>query len=179
MKGRISQLDLDALFDVGEESGTREKATENHADSVDAFVGNRRPRRRGRPQASEHAVGLYIEDAVARARSGDWHGVDPGQVGGLMVALYIVCHERVYGVRPMEAMTGDAFPAASLAAKQMHVGAFKADVLEMVEFIRWTWDREKARDRARRETRRIGWRLQFDLGLFTDYKADQMRKRRE
>lgn len=186
MTRRIGQLDLDDLFTVDEARPSGTRPVNTATDSVDEWVGDgrKRERPRRRPRASGQAMSAYIEDASARAKSGEWGDVNGEQVGPLMVALYIICHERVYGVRPLEVMAPEEFPTASLAAKRLHVDVFNADLEAMVEFVRWAWDRERGREQWRaenhQETRRVGWRLQFGLNsaLLTDYKVSQVKARR-
>lgn len=155
------------------QTGLREPSA---ADSVDEWVGTRKPRPQGRrPRSSRQAVEKYIDDAKERASSGEWETIPPEQVGGLMAALYVICHERVYKVRPLEVMAPEAFPMAITAAAKQCRECFNSDAHLMAQYLRWVWDRESERHQWRidngRETYRIGWRLQFSTtsALFTDY----------
>lgn len=99
-----------------------------------------------------------------------------------MVALYEWCHEQVYGVSPAELSTKATWRAAMFAASRLMKDEFRDDPIAFVDFIRWTWVREKQRERQRRAdpacaTGRIGWRLQFvTKHLVTDYRISIARE---
>lgn len=95
------------------------------------------------------------------------------------VGLYAMLHEAVYGVAPDE-LANDWTPAVK-AARKMFEEEFDEDVRAFVAFIRWTWVREKKREKWRRENgrdaNRIGWRLQFQSrAMLTDYKVALARR---
>lgn len=95
-----------------------------------------------------------------------------------LVALYEWCHEQVYGVAPAEFATKAAWKPALFAASKLTREEFRGSASATVDFIRWTWAREKSREHARRtgrneSTGRIGWRLQFvTRHLVTDYRIE-------
>ncbi len=155
---------------------------DNETDSVDDFVGLKRPQPKRRPTVSLPAIEGYVLVARQLAASGDWDGANPARVGELLVALYIVCHEKVYGVRPAE-ITSIVFPQAASLARKLHFDEFKGDVHAVVQYVRWAWTREIKKERWRREnmpesTTRIGWRIQFTSSyLLTDYRIAQARER--
>lgn len=99
-----------------------------------------------------------------------------------LVALYVRCHETVYGVTPAE-MNGEAWLGASSAAAKLVRVDFDGDMAAAVEFMRWTWRREQWRENKAKHdgdarVGRIGWRLQFVLRhLLTDYRIDVARRR--
>lgn len=98
-----------------------------------------------------------------------------------LVALYEWCHEKVYGVRPLE--LEKQWLAAAHAASELAKTDFEGELAEVVEFIRWTWRREQQREARRAQSGqsmgRVGWRLQFVTRyLLTDYRIDQKRVRR-
>lgn len=98
-----------------------------------------------------------------------------------LVALYEWCHERIYGVRPTEIGTRAAWKQVAFAAGKIMREEFRGDPVAVVDFVRWTWRREKGREDARRAGRntnigRVGWRLQFAMRyLVTDYRIDAAR----
>ena len=111
-----------------------------------------------------------------RALSGDWGDAEPA----VLVALYEWLHRSVYSVEPVE-LDGRAWAFASTAAKRLVEKEFAGDVSDAVEFMKWTWKRELKNEEWRRangrETRRIGWRLQFLGGyLITDYRMAKARE---
>lgn len=100
-----------------------------------------------------------------------------------LVALYFQLHEHVYGVAPAELRDGQQYLGAVSAAKKLLKQEFDEDPLSMVEFLRWCWQRERRAEKWRRkndrETRRIGWRLQFVArNLVTDYRVALARKQK-
>lgn len=59
---------------------------------------------------------------------------------------------------------------------------FSDDKFRMVEFIRWTWNREQAREAKRKENPkddfRIGWGYQFGSRLVTDFRLSKARSKK-
>lgn len=119
-----------------------------------------------------------IADARSRADSGDWLSA-PGMA---LVGLYSFCHEEVYGVTPIELDEKAALRVASRMASAMVKKYFGSDTDEAVEFIKWTWMREREREEwaaQNGKTRgRVGYRLQFSSALLTDYRVALSRKQR-
>lgn len=114
------------------------------------------------------------EEAAMRVRANDWQDAQPKH----LVGLYAVLHKQVYGVAPDELV--EVWKGAVSAAKSMLDKQFGSDVEAFVEFIRWTWQRERrAEDRAKaegNERRRLGWVLQFkSAAMITDYRVDMAR----
>lgn len=98
-----------------------------------------------------------------------------------LVALYARLHEQVYGSRPGELEEGKSFLAACSSASRLVRESFGGELRGAIEYLRWTWRRERfveGKRRANGETgRRIGWRLQFaSQSLLTDYRVDLARK---
>ena len=94
-----------------------------------------------------------------------------------MVAFYRMAHASVYGVVPQELEDGQTYLTALSAAKRMLKAEFGGNPQKMAEFIRWVWARERKSEKWRRsngrETRRVGWRLQFvTRHLMTDYRTN-------
>jgi hypothetical protein len=177
-KLRSSQIDFDELFSDAAPSEQPNSA----ADSVDQWVGTGRQRRKpvsGPPRQSARVINEFYEEARTRAMSGDWDGAKPQH----LVGLYMFCHERVYGIRPLELNEHNFVTAVQHATKQLRVN-FGNDIPKVAEFMRWVWDRERnkreyllrrAQERQvpKPDLRRIGWQLQFmaNSPLITDYYA--------
>lgn len=101
-----------------------------------------------------------------------------------LVGMYVLLHRGVYGVAPDELLAGDAMRGAVSAAGKLVREVFAGDVLQAVEFIRWTWAREAGAEKRRAAAGsqngfRIGWRLQFcHRTLVTDWRVSQHREAR-
>jgi hypothetical protein len=94
--------------------------------------------------------------------------------------LYAMLHEVVYDVAPLE-LEG----ATEFAVAQLHVGRFLREVFEgdaerCASFIKWTWRREESREKWRRDNGRdggrIGWRLQFNRSVVSEWNVDSGRR---
>lgn len=95
-----------------------------------------------------------------------------------IVYVYAVLHERVYGVLPLELRS--EMGRASAAVANVIKNEFGGDPAGVIEFLRWTWARERDAF-ARREpenTFRISWRYQFGRRLMTDYRIALSRRGR-
>jgi hypothetical protein len=94
------------------------------------------------------------------------------------VALYIVFHEKVYGVFPAEMNPATRFLAVMQAALLLK-SQFNGDPLAMATFMTWVWTRETGREKWRKEHKRsgatLGWRLQFGPTLVTQWRVDHNR----
>lgn len=139
----------------------------NHAPRVGAVA----PKKRG-------DLELAIADAERRAASGEWEEA----TGRSFVGLYALCHRIVYGVLPEDlAEKGALGLAAKMANTCLHT-SFGDDRSAFVEFIKWTWDREKSRELWRlqngKQGGRIGIRLQFSGSLITDHRVDLARRKK-
>lgn len=119
-------------------------------------------------------------NALAAAERDDpevWASAQPKH----LVALYSLLHEQVYGVAPVELK--DVWKGVVSAAKGMLEKEFNGDAKAFIEFIRWTWRRERAREVHRQkenaghmQASRIGWALQFkSRAMLTDYRVDVAR----
>lgn len=142
------------------------------AEQVAALVGPSRPKRK-RGVAKQKAR-AELEAFVA---ANDYSAMRPIH----FVALWMRCHEKVYGVVPAE-MDAQAWRGASSAAEKLLRVEFGGKVLALVEFMRWVWKREQWRERRAQfdgepRVSRIGWRLQFvQRHLLTDYRIDVARR---
>lgn len=140
--------------------------------SIDEFVGKpKKPRAPNKAKVREQLREMLVSNDFGAATASH------------LVALYEWCHEQVYGARPSEMDAGDAWKLATFSAARLVKDEFNGDFQRAIEFVRWTWQREKAREQARRTGRnssvgRIGWRLQFvTRHLVTDYRIDMARAR--
>lgn len=144
-------------------------------DWVDSIATNAKPKqKRARTARSSSGYTLAIAEASERAKQGNWEGAEPRH----MVGLYAALHQQVYGVAPDELK--DVWRGAVTSAKSMLEKEFDNDPRKMIEFIRWTWARERRREEKRRadkqEGSRIGWVLQFKhRSMLTDYRVEVAR----
>lgn len=142
------------------------------AAALEAFAGVGKPKRKPSIDPERYRKelrGMLAEDTLAKATPAH------------LVALYEYAHENVYGVRPAELSTRAVWRTAMFSAARLLREEFNGEASLCVDFIRWTWKREKAREHARRKGTnasigRIGWRLQFvTRHLVTDYRVDVAR----
>ncbi len=132
-----------------------------------------------REENKGRAKTLTITDsAMRRARaqteamlqSGDWGPA----LGRHFVSLFMMLHEKVYGVEALEMDSRACFQAAGMAAK-LQKDHFEGDPGATARFIIWVWEKERADEKWRRENRRdpgrrIGYRLQFGPYKVADYR---------
>lgn len=130
-----------------------------------------RPPRKPRAMSSARTFETAMRNAqqfLAAVKDGS---VDYTQVVPLtVVGLFILMHTWVYEVEPIELRDRKVMMFASSAVRRL-IADFGGDIRETMEFVRWTWAREK-KSFAKRETDfRIGWRYQFcSKALITDYR---------
>lgn len=128
----------------------------------------------GVPKAKVAKAKVELE-ALMTAR--DWSEFKPLH----LVLLWAKCHEKVYGVAPDVEMTGAKWKLAAVHAEKLVEHEFGGDVQEAIEFVRWSWLRERHREamakrNGQARVSRIGWRLQFaQRYLVTDYRIDKAR----
>lgn len=129
-------------------------------------------KRTGVSKASFDRAMTDVSDLMA---SGDWSKAKPIHV----FALYCHLHEHVYGVPPGETGSADrtraCFQVANLIRSQ-----FDGKISEMVDFVRWAWQREESRESWRRENGRLsgfrlGSRLLFSGTMVSDYRVQMKR----
>lgn len=148
---------------------------------VAAFLNHNRPTkppegtRRGKPKPPWKVA---LEDAERRAATGDWEDATARS----FVGLYALCHRLTYGVDALDLAEPGALQGATRAAtRALHVH-FGDDKSELVEFVKWVWEREKGREEwAAREGKnrgRLNARIQFSAALVTDYRVDMTRRKR-
>lgn len=155
-----------------------ETAKKGAVESVAAFIRRRGPRRANSgPQKAR--VDKVTRQMNEMRVANEWAEATPMH----LVALYTWCHEQTYGLRPVEFERGGLlWSAATACATKMLREEFKGDIDEMVDYMRWSWRREKRKEEWRRESNRDGgrieWRAQFmHLYLLTDYRIDKARRK--
>jgi len=127
--------------------------------------------RKARPRPRTIAQGAMVRargEAAAMMRSGDWAEA----MGRHYLALYLILHERVYGVDA--GLTEEECFEAATMANHLLESDFDEDPGALVRFVAWTWSREQEREEWRRKNHRdggaVGWRLQFSGRLLRDYR---------
>jgi hypothetical protein len=129
-------------------------------------------RHRGPPRMHSSHIDEYTSEAHEFVKTRCWTGAGPGH----LVGLYVICHEHVYGVPPLE-LDAVAWTMAKLSATKLVTECFDGDVPRAASYVQWVWTREQEREQWRRrngaQTYRVGWRLVFaSRHLFTDYIAN-------
>jgi hypothetical protein len=156
-----------------EECKMEQTATEEAAQSLDEWAGNRKHPKNSTPGAT---ISRNMKQLREMVDTRTWKKVRMGH----LVALYAYCHEKVYGVPPGE-LVGYNYSQALLACKRLVTKECDGSLDEAIKFVQWTWSRErwvegKRREQADRSGFRIGWKYQFGSKLFTDYRLDKARK---
>lgn len=107
-----------------------------------------------------------IKDVEAMRASGEWDKAYAQH----FVALYVVRHEEVYGIKP--AMTDETRTSAVIMAHRLLATRFEQDATEMAIFMRDVWIEEERAEKWRRENNREGgiltWYRQFENGTLVD-----------
>lgn len=149
----------------------------NGARSMEDFgLPKEEKKRKSSPSVDKKRRDKYMAEMNAMREEGEWENFRAGH----LVALFAACHQHLYGVMPSEAESSKDFALAMFAANRMLKADFQGDSTKMVEFIRWSWNRESGREKWRRNNSngggRLGWRMQFSSSLMSDYKVDAVRK---
>jgi hypothetical protein len=134
------------------------------------FVGQSKPKAKPRkPRESSKKIDIARQDIRDMIATKNFSGMGATH----LVALYEQCHADVYGVTPAELVPD--WKIVMQAIERLVTNEFKGDYESVVDFIRWTWQREQWRQKNRPESAqvfRVGWRLQFVyLGMVTDYRT--------
>jgi hypothetical protein len=140
------------------------------------LVGPEKPngkKRRRNGSVSRSMLEQRIEQFTRMVERDDFEGALPSD----LVAAYAWCHRGAYGVLPLELVERGAWERAVLSASSMLKQEFSGDVAAMLDYVRWTWGREIARQewraragQANGSAWRIGWYEQFvKKRLLTDY----------
>jgi hypothetical protein len=156
----------------------------NFIGDVEAYKRRKKQRSKATPSSQRKQQILAIEQRIesqktARTeaeREACWQGVTAGQ----LVALYWVCHVKLYGVAPAELEAATTWSNAMKCAGSMVAKQFDGDVQRAVHFMRWTWLREREREEWRKarkiDGKRLTWQQQFIyLNLVTDWRAAKVR----
>jgi hypothetical protein len=95
-----------------------------------------------------------------------------------LVGLYIVLHEKTFGVPPLE-LHADYRAAVSSAGKLVR-DEFAGDFAAAEKFVAWCWKKVRWREKRRGdndEAFRPGWRFQFkSRSWLTDYRIYQAKR---
>lgn len=150
-----------------------DKARAEAADAgarIEAFVGPA-TKRKSRPSAGARRQ-EHIVEVRDRIKRNDWDGLTPGK----LVALYWVCHERVYDTTPVEIDKASTWTIVMKHAGTMVARHFDGEMDRAITFMRWVWTREREREQWRRSNgkqgRRITWQNQFVHDhLISDWRA--------
>lgn len=143
--------------------------------SLEAFLGPT-PKKHPTGRAVARIRKKHIAEVRDRWARKHWDGMTAGK----LVALYWLCHEKVYGVVPVEIDRATTWEQVMKIAGSMVKRHFDDDVERAVVFMRWVWTREQGREKWRRDNKRDGyrltWRNQFSQDyLITDWRAAAMR----
>lgn len=109
----------------------------------------------------------------------DWRGAR----GVHLLVLWSQLHHDLYGVAPAEMDDARQRLDAARTADRCIAGQFKGDAPATVEFMKWAWAREVAREKWRRDNPeasgggRLTWRLQFSANVVSDYRVAMTRER--
>lgn len=169
MKRRVTKSRLSAIVAEAAREVAAVKLASFEGASPTEFAASRKP------PASSGKKAKVPKDRIVRLRketaellaSGDWATANSGH----LVALYASAHESVYGVEAEEVLDPKAWALATIKASRLTNQYFNGQTPDVVEFVRWTWAREKKRSmKAGDDARRIGWALQFSPTLVTDFR---------
>lgn len=142
--------------------------------SLDEWASRAPRRKKGLRSAGKQDVDQSLAEVDRMVASKDWSAARPRH----FVALYFKMHAHVYGTEPAE-LRGKTWTAACLMAARLFERELGSDVDRFVNFLAWTWKREKrAHARGSDDRRRMGWRLQFSPALVTDYRVFLAQDRR-
>jgi hypothetical protein len=88
-----------------------------------------------------------------------------------VVGLFVILHTQVYGVEPEDLLDGHAMDGAMSSARRLVDHEFAGRLDCALEYVRWTWRREKRQFPGRLSDWRITWRWQLaSRTLMTDYR---------
>jgi len=138
---------------------------------------------RPRVRVKKNTIGQSVwqkacANAIRFMAEGDWKEAWPRD----FVAAYAVLHKDIYGIDPIE-LTPEIRMRAAAQAANLLTKEFHDDKNLFADFLRWTWTREEAREKWRRENGRpggrIGWNTQFIAGgILSDWRLDHVRRRK-
>lgn len=144
--------------------------------SVAAFLESAKIPRSKHSKLSDLEIAL--RNARERARTGEWSGAN----GPILVGLYALLHEKVYGILPTELEEKQEFKRAAGNARRLLDSSFNGDGDAFVEFAKWVWKREEGRIKwsksVNRERNRFAWRFAYCASAVTDYRVEMSGRRR-
>jgi hypothetical protein len=147
--------------------------TELEAQAAELVAAGRPPRAKQPRSVGPKAIAKDRGQAQIMYAKGDWTDAQPRH----LVALYALLHRKVYGVEAEE-LAGQVYARAVFAARRLLDGTFRGDFEQALDFMRWAWERERARHRWRkesgREPTRIGWSLMFGGSLLSDWRLARL-----
>ena len=143
---------------------------------MQSFIGSASKRKKRRYPGSNRAT--HIAEVRERITRQNWKDMKVGR----LVALYWICHEKIYGVVPAEIDKTAVWEQVMKAAGGMVKNEFDGDMQQAIEFMRWVWTDEARKENWRRANHkpagRIKWQNQFLHGyLISDWRAAVMRRR--
>ncbi len=142
------------------------RAERSEAQSV--IVGWAKQYRKHKPSGGLQRERL-VGELNTMLESGTWSNARPAH----LVELYCLLHEKVYGVEALDLRGQLNRQAAARMVLTMMKRDFNSLAEPMVEFMRWSWQREESREEWRRRNntgrRRLTWRMQFGGELLTEY----------
>lgn len=157
----------------------------NFIGDVDAYQRRKKQRSKATPssqrksqiEAIDRRIELQKQAATDREREACWDGVTAGQ----LIALYWVCHVKLYGVEPAELSDATTWSNAMKCAGNLVKLQFEGDVQRAVHYMRWLWTREREREEWRRSNRVEGKRLTWQACFvyknnITDWRAAKVRR---
>jgi hypothetical protein len=116
-----------------------------------------------------------IVETRTMVEGGDWEGCAARHI----VALFVLMHEKTYGVVPT--MSGKERYSNTGIAGGFVRRVFAGDMDKALDYLRWLWTREIANEKWRRENSREGRRLSFGAmvsgALVDDYRVAMARRR--
>jgi hypothetical protein len=137
-----------------------------------------KPPKKSRPSAAKRYAASVREAQIA---------IDEVAAGTLdfeqtthraVVGLFILLHTKVYGVEPDELRDGREMDGAQSSARRLVESDFRGRVDYALDFVRWTWAREKKQFATRASDWRIGWRWQLtSRSAITDYRIAMAKTR--
>jgi len=133
--------------------------------------------KKSRPSAAKR-YDMAVRDAqiaIDEVTAGtlDFAAIGPRAV----VGLFIVLHTKVYGVEPSELRDGREMDGASASARRLVEVDFGGRIDWALDFVRWTWAREKRQFATRTSDWRLSWRWQFtSKSSVTDYRIAMSKK---
>jgi len=146
-----------------------------HAEAMLEEMGVKpRAKKSGPPTAAR--VASFVAQADEMVKSGEWNDARPVH----FVGLYKLLHQWCYGVESQ--LSGMTFMAASSAAARMLRSSFGDDRSAFLDYLRWTWGRERETEKWRRDNGKPGgvmsWQRVFlQTGMVDRYRVEQERRK--